>query len=95
MPKERGPERDFVVKWAFDMEYGGCSRFWWGGTVSKEFRKIALSDQTALGFFREETETTLKQKRNAMRSVSIQKANGYLQTSNFFCKSKTFLSHFF
>ena len=34
MPKERGPERDFVVKWAFDMEYGGCSRFWWGGTVS-------------------------------------------------------------
>ena len=38
MPKERGPERDFVVKWAFDMEYGGCSRFWWGGTVSKEFR---------------------------------------------------------
>jgi len=25
---------------------------------------------------REETETTLKQKRNAMRSVSIQKANG-------------------
>ena len=35
MPKERGPERDFVVKWAFDMEYGGCSRFWWGGTVRK------------------------------------------------------------
>ena len=94
MPKERGPERDFVVKWAFDMEYGGCSRFWWGGTVSKEFRKIALSDQTALGFFREETETTLKQKRNAMRSVSIQKANGYLQTSNFFCKSETCLTIF-
>ena len=34
LPKDRGPERDFVVKWAFDMEYGGCSRFWWGGTVS-------------------------------------------------------------
>ena len=33
MPKDRGPERDFVVRWAFDMEYGGCSRFWWGGEV--------------------------------------------------------------
>ena len=29
-----------------------------------------------------------------MRSVSIQKANGYLQTSNFFCKSKTCLTIF-
>ena len=47
--------------------------------------EIALGDSTALGFSREETETTLKQKRNAMRFVSIQKANGYLQTSNFFC----------
>ena len=31
LEKDRGPARDFVVRWSFDMEYGGCSRFWWGG----------------------------------------------------------------
>ena len=147
LPKERGPERDFVVKWAFDMEYGGCSRFWWGGTVSttavqkgvpfvkmlfgksfayltspwetlvshpndSEFgieslvaspeywRKHDLLGHTfALGWmfknllqiigilvtlasFREETETTLRQRRNAMRSVFIRRAKKYLSLSN-------------
>ena len=67
---------------------GGEER--WGNNFKKCFGWL-----NCIGFFREETETTLKLKRNAMRSVSIQKANGYLQTSNFFCKSKTFLPHYF
>ena len=45
MPKERGPERDFVVRWAFDMEYGGCSRFWWGGEVRQRENKWQIFDQ--------------------------------------------------
>ena len=31
MPKDRGTCRNFTVRWFFDMEYGGCSRFWYGG----------------------------------------------------------------
>ncbi|XP_071454258.1 papilin isoform X2 [Hetaerina americana] len=31
LTKDRGPCREFSVKWFFDMEYGGCSRFWYGG----------------------------------------------------------------
>ena len=31
LEKDRGPNRDFVVRWSFDMEYGGCTRFWYGG----------------------------------------------------------------
>ena len=42
LPKDRGPERDFVVRWAFDMEYGGCSRFWWGGEVRLTARHVTL-----------------------------------------------------
>lgn len=30
-PKANGPCREFTVKWYFDVEYGGCSRFWYGG----------------------------------------------------------------
>ncbi|KYB26517.1 Papilin-like Protein [Tribolium castaneum] len=30
-PKERGTCRNYTVKWFFDMDYGGCSRFWYGG----------------------------------------------------------------
>ncbi|XP_066977996.1 papilin isoform X17 [Macrobrachium rosenbergii] len=29
--KDRGPCGNFTVKWFFDMEYGGCTRFWYGG----------------------------------------------------------------
>nr|XP_027227919.1 papilin-like [Penaeus vannamei] len=29
--KDRGPCGNFTVKWYFDMDYGGCSRFWFGG----------------------------------------------------------------
>ncbi|KAK2706695.1 hypothetical protein QYM36_014662 [Artemia franciscana] len=31
LEKDRGPCRNFTVKWFFDTEYGGCSRFWYGG----------------------------------------------------------------
>ncbi|RWS27622.1 papilin-like protein, partial [Leptotrombidium deliense] len=31
LPKERGSCRNYVVKWYFDMQYGGCTRFWYGG----------------------------------------------------------------
>lgn len=31
LPKERGPCHSFSVKWYFDVTYGGCSRFWYGG----------------------------------------------------------------
>ncbi|XP_063871699.1 papilin-like isoform X8 [Scylla paramamosain] len=29
--KDRGSCTNFTVKWFFDMEYGGCTRFWYGG----------------------------------------------------------------
>ncbi|XP_013170735.1 PREDICTED: papilin isoform X4 [Papilio xuthus] len=28
---ERGSCRNYTVQWFYDMEYGGCSRFWYGG----------------------------------------------------------------
>ncbi|KAI1288315.1 Papilin [Halotydeus destructor] len=31
LPKERGTCRNYTVKWYFDMQYGGCTRFWYGG----------------------------------------------------------------
>lgn len=27
LPKDRGPERNFTVRWFFDMEYGGCAKY--------------------------------------------------------------------
>ncbi|GIX76837.1 papilin, partial [Caerostris extrusa] len=31
LAKERGSCHNFTVKWYFDVTYGGCSRFWYGG----------------------------------------------------------------
>ncbi|XP_063602006.1 papilin-like [Penaeus indicus] len=31
LPKERGPCVNFTIKWFFDVEFGDCSRFWYGG----------------------------------------------------------------
>lgn len=36
--KNRGSCRDFTVKWFYDMEYGGCSRFWYGGCDGNDNR---------------------------------------------------------
>ncbi|KAL1512853.1 hypothetical protein ABEB36_002368 [Hypothenemus hampei] len=38
LPKERGSCRNYTVKWFFDMSYGGCSRFWYGGCEGNENR---------------------------------------------------------
>lgn len=31
LDKDRGTCRNFTVRWFFDKEYGGCTRFWYGG----------------------------------------------------------------
>ncbi|XP_035723305.1 papilin-like isoform X5 [Vespa mandarinia] len=38
MERDRGPCREFTVKWFFDTEYGGCSRFWYGGCEGNDNR---------------------------------------------------------
>ncbi|XP_072747679.1 papilin isoform X3 [Anoplolepis gracilipes] len=38
LKKDRGPCRDFTVKWFYDTDYGGCSRFWYGGCEGNENR---------------------------------------------------------
>ncbi|XP_050518066.1 basement membrane-specific heparan sulfate proteoglycan core protein isoform X2 [Diabrotica virgifera virgifera] len=31
LPKDKGQCRNYTTAWFFDVEYGGCSRFWYGG----------------------------------------------------------------
>ncbi|XP_070527125.1 papilin isoform X2 [Cardiocondyla obscurior] len=38
LKKDRGSCRDFTVKWFYDTDYGGCSRFWYGGCEGNDNR---------------------------------------------------------
>ncbi|XP_031784533.1 papilin isoform X3 [Nasonia vitripennis] len=38
LPRDRGTCREFTVKWFYDTEYGGCSRFWYGGCEGNDNR---------------------------------------------------------
>uniref|UniRef100_T1JGC4 Papilin n=1 Tax=Strigamia maritima TaxID=126957 RepID=T1JGC4_STRMM len=36
--EDRGSCSNYTVKWRFDMEYGGCARFWYGGCEGNDNR---------------------------------------------------------
>ena len=31
LPKEKGPCGNYTISWFFDMDYGDCAKFWYGG----------------------------------------------------------------
>lgn len=31
LPRENGICKNYTIKWYYDFEFGGCSRFWYGG----------------------------------------------------------------
>lgn len=50
LSKDRGSCRNYTVKWFYDMEYGGCSRFWYGGCDGNDnrFRTIEECKSTCV-----------------------------------------------
>ena len=48
LPKDRGPCRNFSVKWHYDKEYGGCTRFWYGGCDGNLNRFNSQGDCSAI-----------------------------------------------
>ncbi|XP_072930145.1 papilin isoform X3 [Epargyreus clarus] len=41
---DRGPCRNFTVHWFYDMTYGGCSRFWYGGCEGNGNRFVSKEE---------------------------------------------------
>ncbi|XP_058806520.1 papilin [Phymastichus coffea] len=48
LPRDRGTCREFSVKWFYDTEYGGCSRFWYGGCGGNDNRFKTQEDCKAI-----------------------------------------------
>lgn len=48
LDKDRGPCRNYTVKWFYDMEYGGCSRFWYGGCDGNANRFRSMEECKAI-----------------------------------------------
>ncbi|XP_044730136.1 papilin isoform X2 [Chrysoperla carnea] len=44
LSKDRGNGRNYTVKWYYDMEYGGCSRFWYGGEDGNDNRFVSQEE---------------------------------------------------
>ncbi|XP_049534828.1 papilin isoform X3 [Anopheles darlingi] len=48
LPKDKGPCNTYVVKHFFDVEYGGCGRFWYGGCDGNNNRFDSADDCKAV-----------------------------------------------